>query len=61
MDCARAAIRLGASKVTCVCLEEGEAVPAHKWEVQEALEEGIEIIEGYSPVEFETDLYPHLT
>lgn len=61
MDCARVAIRLGASKVTCVCLEEGEAVPAHKWEVQEALEEGIEIIEGYSPVEFETDLYPHLT
>lgn len=61
MDCARTAVRLGASKVTCVCLEEGDAVPAHKWELEEALEEGITIIEGYSPVEFETDLYPHLT
>ena len=61
MDCARTAVRLGASSVTCVCLEEGDAVPAHKWEVAEAREEGIEIIEGYSPVEYETDLYPHLT
>ena len=61
MDCARAALRLGASKVTCVCLEEGDEVPAHKWEIDEAKEEGIEVIEGYSPVEFETDLYPHLT
>lgn len=61
MDCARAAVRLGASKVTCVCLEEGDQLPAHCWEVDEALEEGIEIIEGYSPVEFETDLYPRLT
>ena len=61
MDCARAALRLGASRVTCVCLEEGDAVPAHQWEIEEAREEGIEIIEGYSPVEYETDLYPHLT
>ena len=49
MDTARTALRLGAKKVTCVCLEEGDNVPAHPWEVKEALEEGIEFIEGYSP------------
>lgn len=49
MDAARAAIRLGAKKVTVVCLEEGDAVPAHKWEKEEALEEGVEFAEGYSP------------
>ena len=49
MDTARAALRLGAKKVTCVCLEEGEYVPAHKWEREEAAEEGIEFVEGYSP------------
>lgn len=49
MDTARAAIRLGASKVTVVCLEEGENVPAHAWEKQEAAEEGVVFMEGYSP------------
>lgn len=61
MDCARSAIRCGASKVTVVCLEEGDTIPAHKWELEEAIEEGIEIVEGYSPVEFEADLFPTLT
>lgn len=61
MDCARSAVRCGASKVTVVCLEEGEAMPAHKWELEEAKEEGVEIIEGYSPVEFTSDLFPTLT
>lgn len=49
MDTARAALRLGAEKVTVVCLEEGEYVPAHKWERQEAEEEGVVFMEGYSP------------
>lgn len=61
IDCARTALRVGASKVTVVCLEEGNQVPAHAWEVQEAKEEGIEIIEGYSPVEFQAELFPTLT
>ncbi len=61
MDAARAAIRIGASKVTAVCLEEGDSVPAHSWELEEAKEEGITLIEGYSPVEFTTDVFPHLT
>ena len=49
MDTARTALRLGAKKVTVVCLEEGEYVPAHKWEKDEAAEEGVEFLEGYSP------------
>lgn len=61
IDCARTAVRVGASKVTVVCLETGDSVPAHPWEVQEAKEEGIEIIEGYSPVEFTCELFPTLT
>lgn len=61
MDCARTAVRSGASKVTVVCLEEGDAVPAHDWELEEAKEEGIEIIQGYSPVEFNSELFPTLT
>ena len=61
MDVARTAKRIGASKVTVVCLEEGEAVPAHPWELEEVLEEGIELIEGYSPQEYTTDVFPHLT
>ena len=61
MDCARTAVRAGADKVVVVCLEEGNAVPAHKWEMEEAIEEGIEIIEGYSPVKFEAELFPTLT
>ncbi len=49
MDTARTALRLGAKKVTVICLESGEDVPAHKWEKDEAIEEGIVFIEGYSP------------
>ncbi len=52
MDTARAALRKGAKKVTVVCLEEGAAVPAHQWEVDEARDEGIEFMEGYSPKRF---------
>lgn len=61
MDCARTAVRLGASKVTVVCLEEGDAVPAHRWEMDEAMEEGVEIVEGYSPIDFDGEFFPTLT
>lgn len=61
IDCARTAVRVGASKVTVVCLEEGNQVPAHPWELQEVRDEGIEIMEGYAPVEFQAELFPTLT
>jgi NADPH-dependent glutamate synthase beta subunit-like oxidoreductase len=43
MDVARSAIRLGARKATVVVFEAREHMPAHKFEVQEALEEGAEL------------------
>lgn len=61
MDTARTAVREGASKVTVVSLESGDMIPAHPWEVEEAKEEGIRMLEGYSPVEFLSDLYPTLS
>lgn len=60
MDVARTAIRIGAANVTVVCLEEGDAVPAHAWERKEAEEEGVKIVEGYSPVEFKAIQFPEL-
>lgn len=61
MDTARTAIRLGAEHVTVLCLESAMTMPAHAWEVEEAKEEGIEIIDSASPVKFEAyeDAAPH--
>ena len=43
MDSARSALRLGASKVRIYCLESRKEMPAHRWEVQEAEEEGVDL------------------
>ena len=40
MDVARSARRLGVKDVSMVCLESAEEMPAWKWEVDEAVEEG---------------------
>lgn len=42
IDVARSAVRLGC-QVTMACLESRAAMPAHEWEVQAALDEGITI------------------
>lgn len=52
VDAARTAVRLGASRVTLVCLESGGALPCHQWELEEAKEEGVELLEGWAPVKF---------
>lgn len=59
IDAARAALRDGASKVTVICMECGDAIPAHAWEIEEAKDEGIEIMGGWSPVRFMGE-YPKL-
>ena len=46
MDCARTAARLGAKKVSVVCLEEYDEMPAYPWEILWAQEEGIVINAG---------------
>ncbi len=45
IDCARSAVRLG-RHVEMACLESGDKVPAHAWEVQAAQAEGILLHEG---------------
>ena len=49
IDVARSAKRLGAEKVTLVCLESREEMPAWKWEIEEAEEEGIVIMNSWGP------------
>ena len=52
VDTARTALRLGADKVTMICLESGAQVPAHDWELEEAKEEGIDLIKAVAPQRF---------
>ncbi len=49
IDVALSATRLGAQEVRMVCLETGDAIPAHREEVEQALAEGIMIEEGWGP------------
>jgi NADPH-dependent glutamate synthase beta subunit-like oxidoreductase/coenzyme F420-reducing hydrogenase delta subunit/NAD-dependent dihydropyrimidine dehydrogenase PreA subunit len=49
MDVARSARRLGVSNVEMVCLESAEEMPAWKWEVDEAVEEGITVSHRWGP------------
>ncbi|HEX7474478.1 MAG TPA: FAD-dependent oxidoreductase, partial [Dehalococcoidales bacterium] len=51
MDVARTARRLGASEVKTVCLEARHEMPAHSWEIEEAEEEGIQVINSWGPKE----------
>jgi len=43
MDVALTALRLGAKQVQAVCLEKWEEMPAFPWEVQQAVEEGVQV------------------
>ncbi len=51
MDVARTARRLGARKVTAICLEGAEEMPAHAWEIEEAVEEDVRIMNSWGPTE----------
>ncbi|MCR5396981.1 MAG: FAD-dependent oxidoreductase [Lachnospiraceae bacterium] len=51
IDVAGTALRAGSSKVTMLCLESPEEMPAAKDEVAEAKEDGIEIKNGWGPKE----------
>lgn len=55
MDVARTAVRLGAGRVTVVSLESRDQMPAHSWEIEEALAEGVSLMPGYGPVEVLTE------
>ena len=55
IDVARTAVRAGSDKVTMLCLESPEEMPAAKDEVEEAREEGIEVMNGWGPKEILTE------
>ncbi len=48
IDAAMTAVRLGASWVGMSCLESRETMPAHEWEIQDAQEEGIEVLPSHT-------------
>jgi NADPH-dependent glutamate synthase beta subunit-like oxidoreductase len=49
VDVALTALRTGAAGVTMVSLESREEMPAFKWEVEEALQEGVELVPSWGP------------
>ncbi|MEK7816779.1 MAG: FAD-dependent oxidoreductase [Actinomycetota bacterium] len=49
IDVARSALRVSGGKVTMVCLEADYEMPAHSWEIEEAKDEGIEIVCSQGP------------
>lgn len=60
IDCARSSIRLGAKKVTLVCLEtrdlfSKDRMPAHDWEIEDAEFEGVEILGSLGPAKILSD------
>lgn len=50
VDVALTALRLGAKEVRMACLESGDAIPAHKEEIEQALAEGVVIDEAWGPL-----------
>jgi formate dehydrogenase beta subunit len=49
IDVALTARRLGGQEVSLVCLERREEMPAHAWEIAQAEEEGVKIINSLGP------------
>ena len=49
VDAAITARRLGAESVAMACLESRAEMPAHAWEVEQALAEGVELLPGWGP------------
>ncbi len=49
VDVALSATRCGANDVTMVCLEGREEMPAHEWEIQGILDEGVRLMTSWGP------------
>ena len=52
MDCCRTAKRLGADEVSVIVRSPRAEMKASPWEIEDALEEGIPIIDNHAPLEF---------
>jgi len=55
VDVAQTAKRLGAEKVTLICLERRDEMPAWEYEIIEALEDDITIVNSFGPRNFHID------
>jgi NADPH-dependent glutamate synthase beta subunit-like oxidoreductase len=53
VDVAKTAVRLGGETVKKIFLESRETMPAHHWECEEAVEEGVELIPAGATISFE--------
>jgi heterodisulfide reductase subunit A-like polyferredoxin len=51
VDSARSALRLGAEKAVIVYRRTRKEMPAYSWEIEEAIEEGVEILDSWAPAE----------
>ncbi len=49
VDVAISAVRIGAREVTMACLEDGKTMPAFPEEIEQALREGVKIMNSYGP------------
>jgi NADPH-dependent glutamate synthase beta subunit-like oxidoreductase/CO/xanthine dehydrogenase FAD-binding subunit len=49
IDVAVSALRLGAEEVTMACLESQEEMPALPWEIEQALEQGVKLMNCWGP------------
>ena len=49
VDVALTALRLGAKEVKLACLESREEMPANPWEIEQAQEEGVEMLYSWGP------------
>ena len=49
IDVARTALRFGAKEVQLACLESREEMPAHEWQIDEAVEEGVVLSVSWGP------------
>jgi NADPH-dependent glutamate synthase beta subunit-like oxidoreductase len=49
IDVALTALRFGAKEVTLACLETGEEMPANRWEVEQAINEGVKLMPSWGP------------
>ena len=49
VDVALTALRRGATNVTMACLESLDEMPANRWEIEEAIEEGVKLMPSWGP------------
>ncbi|MEE9503888.1 MAG: FAD-dependent oxidoreductase [Thermodesulfobacteriota bacterium] len=53
VDVSLSALRQGAEEVEMFCLEKREEMPAHEWEIEDALEEEVKVNCSWGPMRFE--------